>query len=211
MPKLLRYLFVRRNPLGRAREAFFRLHYLLSPTLVNFGVPLLLIYPFERNLRSPWLPLVALPYFFFYGRDLVQLGYRPLDLLRVYALNLMLIPVNLSGILKSIRQIVTGRSVAFERTPKRNGGTLAPRRYVITLCAFTAFVFLSAVFDLLDGLRLQPLFATANGTFFLYAIVRLLRTAPAGAGGPTTAALPLGPSAPGDSQRLVDESLQPAG
>ncbi|HET9886418.1 MAG TPA: glycosyltransferase family 2 protein, partial [bacterium] len=118
LPKLLRHLFARPNPFGKIREGFFRIHYLLSPTLVNFGVLILLIHPFERNLRSPWLPLTALPYFFFYWRDMLQIGYQPLDLFRVYAMNLMLIPVNLSGILLSMRQIVTGRRVAFQRTPK---------------------------------------------------------------------------------------------
>jgi len=84
--KLLRYLCLRRDPLARTGEGFVRIHYLVSPTLVNVGVPVLLIYPFEYNLRFPWLWLTAIPYFFFYSRDLLQIGYRSLDVLRVYAL-----------------------------------------------------------------------------------------------------------------------------
>jgi len=179
LPKLLRHLFRRQNPITKLREGFFRIHYLVSPTLVNVGVPILLIYPFEHNLRSPWLPLVGLPYFFFYGRDLMHLGYRPMDVLRVYALNLMLIPVNLSGIIKSVRQILTGRHMAFERTPKTDSATLAPRKYVLTIYVFTTFAFASAIFDLIDGLRMQPLFVALNGLFFLYAIMRFLPANPA--------------------------------
>ncbi len=180
LPKLLRHLLNKPTSLARAREGFFRIHYLISPALVNFGVPILLIYPFEHNLHSPWLPLVALPYFFFYGRDMMHLGYRPLDVLRVYALNLMLIPVNLGGIFQSIKQIVTGRHVAFDRTPKTHVATVAPRKYVLIIYVFTTFAFLSAIFDLVDGLRLQPLFSAVNGLFFLYAILRFLPSGPNG-------------------------------
>ena len=175
LPKLLRHLFGRRNPLEKTREGFFRIHYLMSPTLVNFGVPLLLIHPFERNLQSPWLSLTALPYFFFYGRDMLQLGYGPFDLFRVYALNLMLIPVNLGGVLLSMRQIITGRRVAFQRTPKTKSETRAPQKYVTAVYVLTAFALVSAVVSLIDGLHIQPLFAGFTGGLLLYAILRYLR------------------------------------
>ena len=178
LPKLLRYLFARRNPLEKIREGFFRIHYLISPTLVNFGVPLLLIHPFERNLQSPWLTLTALPYFFFYGRDMMQIGYRPLDLLRVYALNLMLIPVNLGGVLMSMRQIITGRRVAFQRTPKTKSETLPSRKYVAAVYVLTAFALLSAIVSLIEGLNIQALFAAFTGGLLLYAISRFLRATP---------------------------------
>jgi cellulose synthase/poly-beta-1,6-N-acetylglucosamine synthase-like glycosyltransferase len=174
LPKLMRHLFGRPNPLEKTREGFFRIHYLVSPTLVNFGVPILLIHPFERNLHSPWMALAALPYFFFYGRDMVLIGYRPQDLFRVYSLNLMLIPVNLGGILLSVRQIVTGRRVAFQRTPKTNSQTHAPQKYVAAVYVCAAFAFWSALVHLIEGLHFQPLFAAVTGGFFLYAILRFL-------------------------------------
>src|SRR5256885_1060029 len=87
--------------------------------------------PFGENLRDPWLPLSAAPYFFLYARDLVRTGYRYADLLRVYALNLMLIPVNLGGVLKSLEQALTGRKTPFGRTPKVSGRTAAPALYVL--------------------------------------------------------------------------------
>src|SRR5207249_9200594 len=95
---------------------------------------------FEANLRSVWLPLTAVPYYFFYGRDLMQAGYALSDLVRVYALNLMLIPVNLAGVIESLRQKLTGRSIAFQRTP-RVGGTAGAANpvlvaeYLLPLCA----------------------------------------------------------------------------
>ena len=45
-----------------------------------------------------WLPLAALPYYLLYARDLCRIGYPAADVLRVYALNLLLIPVNLAGV-----------------------------------------------------------------------------------------------------------------
>ena len=41
-------------------------------------------------------------------RDLVRLGYSWADLPRVYALNLLLLPVILAGVVKSVQQIVLG-------------------------------------------------------------------------------------------------------
>jgi cellulose synthase (UDP-forming) len=58
-----------------------------------------------------------------YGRDLTQCGYRWTDLARVYALNLLLLPVNLAGVILSLWQILTGRKAAFGRTPKIEGRT----------------------------------------------------------------------------------------
>lgn len=118
LPKLLRYLWREVPRKGLLAEAAVRIHYLLSPTLANAGVLILLLYSFELSLRNYWLPLTALPYFALYGRDMVLLGYKWWDLLRVYALNLLLIPVNLGGVVKSLQQAVTGRQTPFGRTPK---------------------------------------------------------------------------------------------
>src|SRR5439155_224299 len=113
LPKLLRYLLRGPSRTRKAVEGFFRCHYLVSIAAVNVGLLIILAWPFEENLRDPWLPLSAAPYFFLYARDLVRAGYRYADLLRVYALNLMLIPVNLGGVLKSLEQALTGRKTPF--------------------------------------------------------------------------------------------------
>lgn len=127
---LLRYVA---RPLGERpglMELFMRTHYLCSPAISSLGVLMLAMLPLDGRLASPWLPLTALPYFLVYGWDLKRCGYGGLDLLRVYALNLMLLPINLAGVLRSVFQIVSGRKSAFGRTPKIGDRTSAPARHV---------------------------------------------------------------------------------
>lgn len=71
-------------------EFLVRTQYLLSPTLTNGALMLLFLLPFNRLLlTNPYVLLVALPYYYIYGRDLRISGYRWADLLRVYSLNLL--------------------------------------------------------------------------------------------------------------------------
>src|SRR5829696_1468203 len=65
-----------------------------------------------------WLPLTAIPYFYLYARDLSLGGRRFWDVLAVYAFNLMLIPIQLGGVVKSLHQAITGAKTPFSRTPK---------------------------------------------------------------------------------------------
>lgn len=130
LPSLLRYLFVGGAPVARG-EGFLRLHYLLSPTLANFGVLLLLALPFEIHGAGPWLALAALPYALVSGRDLKQTGYRWRDLIGVYSLNLLLVPVNIAGVIDSLRQLTSGRKTPFARTPKVEGRTATPRLFLV--------------------------------------------------------------------------------
>ena len=89
----------------------------------------MLLYPFEDTMDGLLLPLTALPYFVAYGRDLVALGYRWRDLIPVYALNLLLVPIHFAGSFASVRQAVTGRKIPFRRTPKVTGRIGAPRAF----------------------------------------------------------------------------------
>lgn len=171
LPKLLRYLFREGPRRGILGEAAVRIHYLVSPTLVNAGVLILLLYPFELSLRNYWLPLTALPYFVLYGRDMVLISYRWLDLLRVYALNLLLIPVNLGGILKSLQQVVTGRHSLFGRTPKVNHRMVVPAIYVLVWWGITFYCIGNSVADFIMGRWAHGIFAAANSTFLVYALV----------------------------------------
>ncbi len=118
LPKLLRYLVRRPRTKKKMVEGVVRFHYLTSIAAVNIGLLLLFIYPFKENMQTFWLPLTALPYFYLYGRDLVSLGYKWSDTLRVYALNMCLISINLGGVFKSISQGITGERIPFVRTPK---------------------------------------------------------------------------------------------
>lgn len=174
LPKLMRYVLTTPGRLGRLPEAAMRLHYLTSIALVNIGVPVLLLYPFESNLRSVWLPLTALFYFLFYGRDMVQAGYRWRDLARVYALNLALIPVNLAGVFKSIHQGWSGHKIPFGRTPKVEGKTLAPLDLVLCVWVFIAYCGVNTVWDLVSERWLHAVFAGINGLLFAYAAVAMV-------------------------------------
>ncbi len=155
-------------------ESFFRFHYLVSIAAVNIGLPILLVYPFNDNLLNIWLPLTSLPYYFFYGRDLILTGYKFVDLLRVYSLNLILIPINLGGVFKSIQQMFTGQTIPFKRTPKVTGRTGAPAGYILAEYFILIFCFANAAFDLLHTRWLHAFFAVLNGSFIFYGMTKFI-------------------------------------
>ncbi|MCP5370574.1 MAG: glycosyltransferase [Hyphomicrobiales bacterium] len=177
LPKLLRYLWREVPRKGLLAEAAVRIHYLLSPTLANAGVLILLLYSFELSLRNYWLPLTALPYFALYGRDMVLLGYKWWDLLRVYALNLLLIPVNLGGVVKSLQQAVTGRQTPFGRTPKVVHRTATPALYILAVWGIAAYCIANAGIDFMDGHWAHGSFAAVNASFMVYALARYVGVA----------------------------------
>ena len=125
-------------------------------------------------MNSPWLPLTAVPYFYLYGRDLVSLKYRWSDLLRVYALNLMLIPVNLGGVFKSISQGISGHQIPFGRTPKVDGRTSVPGVYALAVLALAAWCVGFTVVDLAYERWGHATFSALNGTFLIYAITKFI-------------------------------------
>jgi len=124
LPKLLKFLRCGPNRFGTACQGLLQFHYLTSLALTPLSVLLLLLVPFSPDLMTLAMPLAALPYFVLYARDLALAGYRPIrDLLRAYALNLLLIPVHLTGALTSLRQMMIGTKIPFRRTPKISGRT----------------------------------------------------------------------------------------
>lgn len=177
-PKLLRSFFdlrrMRKAPAAHVAEMFVRSHYLLSIAMVNVALLILLGFSFEDCARSIVLPLTALPYYVLYGRDLRLNGYRFGDLLDVYALNLLLIPVNLGGVLKSIHQGLTGASTPFARTPKVSGRTSAPRLYVGLEAALAGSWLMGGVFSVLQGHPTVGGFALAHGLLLAYGLFRFI-------------------------------------
>jgi cellulose synthase/poly-beta-1,6-N-acetylglucosamine synthase-like glycosyltransferase len=174
LPKLLKYLT---GGVLRARawlEGFVRLHYLVSITAVNAGLLIVLAIPFTENIRTWWLPVTALPYFLLYARDLRLSGYRYRDVLGVYALNLLLIPVNMGGVLKSIQQICTGRKTPFGRTPKVNGRTAAGARYVMAVYMILFQWLFAAGVDFYAGRTFHGSFTVLNAAFLAYAALYLV-------------------------------------
>ena len=209
LPKLLCYLARRPLTARGLAEAFLRVHYLSSITAVNFGLLIILAVPFTESIRSFWLPLSALSYFLLYARDLSLTGYRAADVLRVYALNLVLIPVNLGGVLKSIQQAWTREKIPFGRTPKVDGRTAAAPLYLLAVYAILCHWLIQAGIDATAGLWFHALFAAANAGALFYGIAVFIgfreslddlragaRTIPTGGQGPHLAASPGTPGLP---------------
>lgn len=174
LPKLLRHL--RRQPWspGKLAEGVLRIHYLTSIAGVNLGLLLLLLVPFEHGMRHLWLALAALPYFALYARDLIQIGYRTGDFARAYALNLLLLPVNLAGVLASLRQALTGRRDPFARTPKVADRTAVPRRHVAFLGALLVALTGVVLWDLAEHRWSHAGFSLVNGALLAYGLVRFV-------------------------------------
>jgi cellulose synthase (UDP-forming) len=114
--------------------------------------------------------MTAVPYFALYARDLSQNGYRYRDVLKVYALNLLLLPANLAGVLKSLEQGFTKRKIPFARTPKIDGRTVAPARYLVAILGLIGLWSLGAGSDLLGGRTVLGLFALANVLVLAYGV-----------------------------------------
>src|SRR5262249_48098339 len=115
----------------KGAEAVLRVHYLASIALVNTGFVYVMFGPVQRHMEIVWIPVSMVPFMVAYARALVHCGYRWGDLLRVYALNSVMLPISLAGTLLSLRQAVSGRKAPFGRTPKVTGRTAAPGSYVL--------------------------------------------------------------------------------
>lgn len=165
LPKLLGFLLRSPKQFSTAIQGILQVHYLTSLAFTPLSVLLLLMIPFSSELMTTWMPLAALPYFALYARDLSHAGYRPMrDLLRVYALNLLLIPVHLGGGLKSMQQAIVGTKIPFRRTPKISGHTCTPVTYLalevamvlvsmgLFLCYFTWGRWISGTFALMNAI-----------------------------------------------------------
>lgn len=173
MPKLIKYLF-REFSFKSFLEGFFRFHYLVSIAAVNIGLLLLMVLPFGKEFNSFWLPLTSLTYYILYARDLNQNGYRISDVFRVYALNLLLIPVNLGGVFKSIEQALTGKHIPFSRTPKIQGRTAASPLYIIASYLLFLQFFGGGLYSIYKGFVYPGCFSLLNAAFLFYAIVRYI-------------------------------------
>jgi cellulose synthase/poly-beta-1,6-N-acetylglucosamine synthase-like glycosyltransferase/peptidoglycan/xylan/chitin deacetylase (PgdA/CDA1 family) len=174
VPKLWRWLRTGAGRPAGTGELLLRLHYLTSLAVANVALLLLLGLAFDQSFASIWLPLTAAPYYILYAADLRQIGYRRRDVLRVYALNLLLIPVNLGGVMRSIHQACTGRRSTFGRTPKVVGRTAAPAGYVLAEAGLLTWLTFGALMELEAGHQLNGLFALANAVFLSYALVRFV-------------------------------------
>ncbi len=152
-------------------ELLLRVNYMASICWASFGLIFLLAYPYDGRLLSPMVLLAALPYFISQASDLRYSGYKATDIFRIYGFNLILLPVNLAGVLKSIQQSLTGKKIPFARTPKVKNRTASPLLYVIAPLAIVAF----SLFTLWRDVNAQnwgnAAFAAFNATLAVWAIV----------------------------------------
>jgi hypothetical protein len=164
LPKLWAQLRQSRSDRRRilVREVLLRVNYMASIAWASFGLIFLLAYPYDSRLLSPIVFIAALPYFLAMGSDLRDCGHRFSDILRIYGFNLVLLPVNLAGVLKSLQQAVTGDKIPFVRTPKVKDRTAAPAIYVLTPYAIVAFSLLTVWRDAQLGNWGNVAFASLN-------------------------------------------------
>jgi cellulose synthase (UDP-forming) len=175
LPKLFRYLVKNRGDLRRLPEAILRTQYLASTVIgCLVAIVMLLLYHVEEALPSPWLAWAALPYYVLNGRDLVLSGYRWRDLFHVYVLTLLLIPVNLGGVVKSIHQWWTGRQPVFARTPKVTGRTAAPAVYILTSLALPVWTSSASILWMSKGQPGRALFSFVTTLIVLSGPVHLI-------------------------------------
>lgn len=102
------------------------------------------------------------------------MGYKGLDVFRVYALNLLLIPVNLGGVFKSIEQAVRKRKTPFSRTPKVGNRTPVLTGYLLATLAFLAQWVYGSILDFNKGYVGHGLFSAANALILAYAIIAFI-------------------------------------
>jgi cellulose synthase/poly-beta-1,6-N-acetylglucosamine synthase-like glycosyltransferase len=173
LPKLVRQVREqrrRREPVN-AVGLMLRVNYLASITWSSFGLLFLLGYPYDSRLLSPFVLAAALPYFLCMGADLRACGYRFTDIFRIYGFNLILLPVNLAGVLKSLQQALTGRKIPFARTPKVRNRTAVPLTYVAVPLLIVAFSVFTCWRDYHAGNWGNAAFACFNAWWGLWAVV----------------------------------------
>ncbi|WP_291043896.1 glycosyltransferase family 2 protein [Herbiconiux sp.] len=173
LPKLFTQMRARKRagrPV-RLTEAMLRINYMASIAWASFGLVFLLAYPYDSKLLSPLVLVAALPYFFAQASDLRACGYKGLDILRIYGFNLILLPVNLAGVLKSIEQSLTGKKIPFARTPKVRDRTAAQLLYVVAPFGIVAFSVLTVWRNVVDQNWGNAAFAGFNAVTAMWAIV----------------------------------------
>jgi cellulose synthase/poly-beta-1,6-N-acetylglucosamine synthase-like glycosyltransferase len=173
-PHLVRYVFQAPLSLNRLAEGFVRTNYLLSPAFISVAMMVLLICSFDDDMFSIWVPLAAIPYQIVYCCDLKIAGYWRRDLLRVYALNMMLIPVYLGGTLQSLRQAFGGTKASFGRTPKVAGRTSTQLLYLLSLYGIFFWCLFVFAKDVAGGRIFHMVFTALNSAAYLYGIVRFI-------------------------------------
>ncbi len=176
MPKLriLRKARLKRAEHASTIQTLLRVNYLASTCWSSIALVLLLAYPFNSRLLSPLVLLAAAPYFIAMSSDLKRCGYKRMDIFRVYGFNLILLPVNLAGVVKSIQQAITGKRIPFARTPKVANRTATPLLFALSPFLIIGF----SLFTVWRDIQLQfwgnATFAAFNALTASYALFALM-------------------------------------
>lgn len=155
-------------------ELLLRLNYLASITWATLGLILLLAYPFSNRLMSLLVVSMSLPYFVIMSTDLKRSGHKRSDVLRIYGFNLIMLPVNLSGVLRSVGQMITGHKVAFARTPKVRHRSVAPATFVLFAYLIVGLSAFALVNDIHHGRWAHAAFSGTNLLIAAPAIIAII-------------------------------------
>ena len=172
IPKLWRLLQERKNknrPLSKL-EFIIRLNYIASIAWSNLGLVFLLAYPYDGRLLSPLVLLAAIPYFLSMAVDLKYCHYKFSDIIRIYGFNLILLPVNIAGTLKSFQQALTAKKAPFARTPKVKNRTAAGLPYLLSPLFIVGFSLFTLWRNIYDGNWGNAAFAGFNAFAATWAI-----------------------------------------
>jgi cellulose synthase/poly-beta-1,6-N-acetylglucosamine synthase-like glycosyltransferase len=170
VPKLFAYLRQPGPIAARLKEGFMRLHYLISLGPVSMALLVAFAVSWDKKVRTLGLFGIGLVYYVMYARDLHLVGYRWHDIFRVIALNFVLIPVNIAGMLSSLAHSISGRKPRFGRTPKVHDRTRVSVGYLLAEFALLALWSAQVVFNLMRGASLIAAFFLVHAMFVAYAI-----------------------------------------
>ena len=173
LPKLWKLVRERKNsgnPISKI-EFMIRLNYMASIAWSNIGLIFLLVYPYNGRLLSPLVLLAAIPYFLSMAIDLKYCRYRYTDIINIYGFNLILLPVNIAGTLKSLQQALTTKKTPFARTPKVKNRTASAMIYVIAPLGIVAFSIFTLWRNIEDGNLGNIIFAGFNAVAATWAIL----------------------------------------
>lgn len=173
LPKLWATIRARKanNEVVSKSEILLRVNYMASIAWASLGLVFLLAFPYDGRLLSPFVVLAALPYFLAMASDLKYCGYKRSDVFRIYGFNLILLPVQLAGVLKSIEQSLSGKKIPFARTPKVKNRTVSPMLYVVTPLLIVAFSIVTLYRDFSAQNWGNASFAAFNAIVALWAIL----------------------------------------
>jgi cellulose synthase (UDP-forming) len=167
-PRFYAHVLKNSGRIKRLGEVLLRSNYLLSTIVGNLCVLVMMAFIDGSAMVLMMTMAAMLPYFLLYLLDLRRLGYRATDLLGVCALNLFLMPVCLSGVLDSVKQVVFRKRGRFVRTPKIGSRTVVKPTYILFNLSMAVLMACYAGDALLNGKYLGMLVPLANLMLYVY-------------------------------------------